>query len=112
VRSLIGDTERVLVILDSGHTKDHVLAELEAYSPLVSVDSYIVAADGLMGELVGAPRSSPDWGTNNPAAAVAEFAAAHEEFVLDPPGFRFNEGDVRTMVTYWRNGWLRRTHPT
>ena len=50
--------ERGLVILDSDHTRQHVLAELHAYSQFVAVGSYIVACDGIMQDLVGAPRTS------------------------------------------------------
>ena len=62
VRAQIQPGETVLVCLDSCHTKEHVLKELEAYAPLVTKDSYIVAMDGIMKDLVGAPRSKPDWG--------------------------------------------------
>ena len=71
--------ETSLIVLDSNHDKDHVLAELEAYAPLVSVGSYIVACDGIMGCLVGAPRSNPDWEWNNPAAAAEEFVEQHPD---------------------------------
>ena len=108
VRSLLRAEDRVFVMLDSNHTKAHVLAELQAYAALVSPDSYIVAADGIMGELDGAPRSHPDWSWNNPREAAAEFAREHPEFVLETPSFRFNEGMVSAPVTYWPGGWLRR----
>lgn len=58
IRAEVGAAEPVLVVLDSNHTKEHVLRELELYAPLVSVGSYIVAADGLMGDLAGAPGAS------------------------------------------------------
>ncbi len=108
VSSLVGPEQRVLVSLDSNHTKAHVLAELEAYSPLVAVGSYIIAADGIMGDLVGAPRSNPDWSWNNPREAALEFARTHDDFALDPPVPPFNEGAVSDSVTYWPGGWLRR----
>jgi cephalosporin hydroxylase len=111
VRRSVGDAETVFVILDSNHTKEHVLAELEAYGPLVTPGSYIVACDGLMEQLAGAPRSAEDWAWNNPKAAAGEFAAAHDEFVLDPPLFPFNEGQVTERVTYFPGGWLRRVEP-
>jgi len=66
VKHLISADERVLVTLDSVHNKAHVLAELESYAPLVSVGSYIVAMDGIMSQVAGAPRTVPDWGWNNP----------------------------------------------
>ena len=108
VRDAIGEGERALVVLDSNHSRDHVLAELEAYAPLVAPGSYIVAMDGIMGSLVGAPRSSDDWSWNNPTAAVAEFASSHPEFAVVEPAFAFNEGSVADRVTYWPSGFLRR----
>jgi cephalosporin hydroxylase len=108
VRSLIRPADSVMVMLDSCHTKAHVLAELEAYAPLVSVGSYIVAMDGLMGELVGAPRTRPDWSWNNPKEAALEFVAKHPEFAIEEPAFRFNEGTVVDRVTYWPCGFVKR----
>lgn len=108
VKSLVRPDDRVLVVLDSNHTKDHVHAELEAYAGLVTPGSYIVATDGIMEDLVGAPRSAPDWGVNNPAAAADAFAAAHPEFVQGDPPRVFDEGNVAGMVTYWPRAWLRR----
>ena len=62
-----------LVVLDSNHSRAHVEAELEAYAPLVSPGSYIVACDGIMAQIAGAPRTAPDWTWNNPIAAVEAF---------------------------------------
>jgi cephalosporin hydroxylase len=100
--------EKVLVLLDSNHTRAHVLAELRAYADMVTPGSYLVATDGIMADLVGAPRSEPDWGTNNPQGAVSDFLREREDFQLVEPAFPFNEGKVRTRVTYWPNCYLRR----
>ncbi len=100
--------ETVLLLLDSCHTKEHVLAELEAYSSLVSVGSYAVAMDGIMGEVAGAPRTDPDWTWNNPCEAVRDFLARHPDFALVEPPFLFNEGSVKERVTYWPNAFLKR----
>lgn len=108
VRELVRPGETVLVLLDSNHTKAHVLAELDAYAPLVSPGSFIVAMDGIMGDLVGAPRSQADWATNNPREAVREWLPRHPEFELVEPDFAFNEGLVRHRVTYWPDAFLRR----
>jgi cephalosporin hydroxylase len=108
VRAAIRPGERVLVILDSNHTRDHVLGELEAYGPLVSPGSYIVACDGIMAQVKGAPRTGEDWDWNNPTEAARAFAAAHPEFVIEEPAFPFNEGAVRERVTYWPGAFLRR----
>jgi cephalosporin hydroxylase len=108
VKTLVQPGESVLVMLDSCHTKAHVLAELEAYAPLVNVGSYIVAADGIMEQLVGAPRTQPDWSWNNPRQAALEFVSRHPEFVIDELAFPFNEGSVVERVTYWPNGFIKR----
>ncbi|HEY0833593.1 MAG TPA: CmcI family methyltransferase [Azospirillum sp.] len=101
-----GDT--VLIILDSNHTKEHVLAELEAYHRFVSPGSYIVATDGLMRDLWDVPRGQPSWRDDNPAAAAEEFASRHPEFLLEEPAWLFNESDLSKPVTGWPGAWLKR----
>jgi cephalosporin hydroxylase len=59
--NLIGPGETVFAMLDSNHTKQHVLDELRAFGPMVTPGSYVVAADGIMEQVVGAPRTQPDW---------------------------------------------------
>lgn len=108
VRQEIKAGESVLVLLDSCHTHAHVLRELEAYGPLVTKGSYIVAMDGIMQDVVGAPRTEPDWITNNPQTAVREFLEKHAEFVLEEPAIPFNEGLVSDRVTYWPSAFLKR----
>ena len=108
VREMVRPSDRVLVLLDSCHTKAHVLAELEAYAPLVSRDSYIVATDGIMQDLVGAPRSHDDWSWNNPQQAAREFVEKHAEFRIEEPAIPFNEGMITHRVTYWPSAYLKR----
>ena len=108
VKDQIGSAENVLVLLDSNHLKDHVLAELEAYSPLVSPGSYIVACDGIMKQVVGAPRTQDDWTWNNPISAIDEFLKGHSEFECVEPQWPFNEGLITERVTYWPRAYLRR----
>jgi cephalosporin hydroxylase len=108
VRGLLRPSDRVFVMLDSNHSKAHVLAELEAYADLVTPGSYIVAADGIMADLGSAPRTNPDWSWNNPRAAVEAFLRSRPDFSLTPPPFAFNEGVVDEAVTYWPGGWLRK----
>ncbi|MDD2901688.1 MAG: CmcI family methyltransferase [Syntrophales bacterium] len=109
VKSLVKPQEKVFVMLDSNHSKQHVLAELTAYADLVSIGSYIVASDGIMANLVGAPRSSPDWSSNNPQAAALEFIRQRREFEMEQPPWLFNESHLTENVTYWPDAWLRRT---
>lgn len=108
VKSQIRAGEKVMVFLDSAHHKQHVLEELRAYSPLVSRGSYIVAMDGIMEQLVGAPRSAPDWSWNNPRQAALEFVAENSSFAIEEPPFAFNEGTVTERVTYWPSAFIKR----
>jgi cephalosporin hydroxylase len=108
VRELVRPGERVLVLLDSDHSRSHVARELEAYHRLVTPGSYIVATDGIMSDLYDTPRGSPEWRTDNPAAAAADFAARHPEFVLEAPAPPFDERSAPIDITHWGGGWLRR----
>jgi cephalosporin hydroxylase len=107
-KKLVRPGESVLVLLDSNHTKAHVLAELEAYAPLVGEGSYIVATDGIMELVAGGPRTQPDWPTNNPKAAALEFVERHPEFRVEQPAWPFNESVLSENVTYWPSAWLKR----
>jgi cephalosporin hydroxylase len=108
-KALIAPGKRVLVLLDSCHTREHVSKELEAYSGLVTPGSYMVATDGSMQDLYDVPAGSPAWREDNPAAAAAEFARNHPEFVLEQPAWGFNESTLRNNITHWPNAFLRRT---
>lgn len=108
VRFLIGKDERCLAILDSGHTREHVARELEAYAKFVAPDSYIIVNDGIMADLADVPRGYPAWEWDNPASAAEDFAAAHRDFVLEQPPRVFNESDLDQNVTHWPGGYLRR----
>lgn len=109
VHALVQPGETVLVILDSNHTKAHVLAELVAYHDLVTPGSYIVATDGIMRDLHDVPHGKPEWAWDNPAAAAAEFAARHPEFRLERPAWLFNESLLADGLTHWPEAWLRRS---
>jgi cephalosporin hydroxylase len=100
--------EATLVLLDSCHTKAHVLAELAAYAPLVSPGSYVVAMDGIMGQVAGAPRTQPEWAWDNPRQAALEFVESNPDFRIEEPAFLFNEGNVTERVTYWPSAFIKR----
>lgn len=101
VRTLIKPDERVMVVLDSNHTKKHVLSEMELYQSLVNSGSYIVVADGNMDELDDVPGGKPDWARDNPKAAIHEFLASHSDFKID-------QQTSSLGVTYWPDGYLVR----
>ncbi|MCU1280208.1 MAG: Rhamnosyl O-methyltransferase precursor, partial [bacterium] len=108
VRELVREDERVMVILDSNHTRAHVADELRLYAPLVSVGSYLVATDGIMQELGDVPRGVPSWVDDNPAAAARQFAHDNAKFVLEKPPFLFDEAASAVQVTHWPDAYLRR----
>jgi cephalosporin hydroxylase len=109
VNALIEPGERVMVMLDSNHTKAHVAAELRAYGAMVTPGSYIIAMDGyIMSLTAGGPRTAPDWTSNNPNEAAAEFVRENPDFVRDEPAFTFNESHLTQDVTHSRGGYVRR----
>ena len=108
VKSSIKKNETVLVLLDSCHTKHHVLYELEAYHDLVSPGSYIIAADGIMVTLDDVPRGNPEWSDDNPRAAAIEFVQRHPDFMIEQPKWTFNESELSENVTHWNGSWIRR----
>ncbi len=101
VRAEIPPGAKVLVALDSNHTREHVAAELARYAPLVTPGSYCVVFDGVMTMVSDAPNAGDNWDVDNPLDAVAEFLDGHGEFEVDPA---FN----RLEVTYCQSGFLRR----
>jgi cephalosporin hydroxylase len=108
VKSMIQPGEKVLVILDSDHSREHVLSELEAYHSLVSPGSYIVSTDGIMKDVADTPRGHPSWIGDNPFAAAQDFAATHPEFEMELPKWPFNESILSENVTHWPGAWLLR----
>jgi cephalosporin hydroxylase len=109
VARLVDGEGPVLVILDSAHTKEHVLRELESYAPLVTPGSYIIATDGgVMDDAANTSRGEPSWKWDNPAEAAREFVARHPEFREEQPPWLFRDGPLSANVSYWRGGWLKR----
>ena len=108
VKKLVKPKEKVLVILDSCHTKQHVLDELESYQGLITPGSYLVATDGIMKDLYDVPRGNPEWERDNPVEAVNDFVKRHPEFVLEQPIWLFNESELKKNVTHWPCAFLRR----
>lgn len=97
--------KRVLVILDSNHSASHVAAELEAYAPLVTPGSYVVAMDGAQALVGDIPAGKPHWRDDHPLIAIDAFLARHREFAADPYFERFG-------VTAAPRGFLRRRSET
>jgi cephalosporin hydroxylase len=108
VRSLIKPGETVMVVLDSDHSYKHVKDELEAYAPMVTPGSWIVATDGVMRDLEDVPRGKAGWATDNPANAANDFARANPAFKIEEPQWPFNESTLSGNITHWPDAWLRR----
>lgn len=103
VRGRVRPGERVLVMLDSNHTHDHVLGELEAYAGLVTPGSYCVVQD--TGIEFTAPGAFPDrsWGRgNSPLSAIAAWLPGHPEFVVD------SSIDHKLQISSSPGGYVRR----
>jgi cephalosporin hydroxylase len=108
VKAKIKKDETVLVILDSNHSKQHVLDELNAYAPMVSIGSYIVATDGIMELVQGLDRTEADWDWNNPKAAALEFVEKNKNFIIEEPAFPFNESIINERITYWPSCYIKK----
>jgi cephalosporin hydroxylase len=108
VKNLVEPGESVLVALDSNHSYAHVTDELEAYAPLVTPGSYLIATDGVMQILEDVPRGVEGWSHDNPARAARDFAARRPEFAIEEPAWPFNESTLSGNITHWPDAWLLR----
>lgn len=104
VRAQIEGGQRVLVALDSNHTHEHVLRELELYAPLVSPGSYCIVYDTVIEDLPEDMFPDRPWGRgNNPKTAVWQYLEDHPEFEID------SSIPAKLGITVAPDGFLRRT---
>jgi len=96
IRTFISPTDSVMVVLDSDHHRDHVLAELELYSPFVSLDNYLIVEDTNINGHPVYPGFGP-----GPMEAVEAFLDATDDFVVDA-------GREKFYLTFNPHGYLRR----
>jgi len=103
VRQAAQGKKSVLVILDSMHTHDHVLRELELYAPLVTVGSYCVVLDTIIEDLPADAYPDRPWGKgNSPKSAVWAFVKSDPRFEIDA------ELEAKLLMTAAPDGWLKR----
>ena len=103
VKKISNDYKCVMVCLDSNHTHDHVLAELKAYAPLVSYESYCVVFDTIIEDMPANTFLDRHWGVgNNPKTAVHEYLKLHSEFVID------KKIQDKLLITVAVDGYLKR----
>lgn len=103
VKGIAKGYQRILVCLDSNHTHEHVLAELEAYALLVSKGSYCVVFDTIVEDLPKELFPDRPWGPgNNPKTAVWEYLKSHPEFEID------KSIDNKLLISVAPDGYLKR----
>ncbi|TWF53358.1 cephalosporin hydroxylase family protein [Neorhizobium alkalisoli] len=103
VRKIASGYKKILVCLDSNHTHEHVLKELELYAPLVSVGSYCVVFDTLVEDLPKELAGDRPWGPgDNPKTAVFEYLKTHPEFAID------KSIENKLLITAAPDGYLKR----
>lgn len=95
--------KRILVTLDSNHTHDHVLKELEMYSPFVTKNSYLVVFDTVVEDLPKSAIKNRSWGKgNNPKTALRKFLKTHKNFSID------KSIENKILVSVAPDGYLKR----
>ena len=109
IKNLVKKEDKVLICLDSNHTHDHVLKELELYTPLVTRDSYCVVFDTIVEDMPENAYPNRDWGKgDNPKTAVHQFLKEDKlrngetQFEID----KMVENQL--MITATPGGFLRR----
>jgi cephalosporin hydroxylase len=103
VKAVAKNYQRILVCLDSNHTHDHVLAELQAFAPLTSVGSYCVVFDTIVEDMPKAMFPDRPWEPgDNPKTAVWEYLKSHPEFEID------KSIDQKLLISVAPDGYLKR----
>lgn len=102
VYQLANNKKPILVVLDSNHTYEHVLKELEFYSPLVTAQSYLIIFDTIIEDLPDYFFPNRPWGKgNNPKTAVLEFLKKNTRFEID------KDIESKLLFTTASDGYLR-----
>jgi cephalosporin hydroxylase len=84
VKSIVGDSKKVMVNLDSSHTHAHVLQELRLYSPFVYEGHYLICSDTVLADIPVQEHRPRPWGPrNNPKTALEEFLREDDRFRVD-----------------------------
>jgi cephalosporin hydroxylase len=104
-KAFLDSAQRALLILDSNHTHDHVLAELRVLAPLLPAGSYVLVADTLVEEFPENHYANRPWGRgNNPYTALQQFLAEESDYELD----RF--WSRRGLLSEFRDGIARKVN--
>lgn len=102
VKEIAAGRRPVMAVLDSNHTHEHVYRELQLYSPLVTLGSYLVVFDTLIEDMPDDLFADRPWGKgNNPKTAVWEFLKTTDRFVVD------KEIESKLLITAAPDGFLK-----
>jgi cephalosporin hydroxylase len=103
VKELTKDKQTILLVLDSNHTHDHVLKELQLYAPFVTKGSYLVVFDTVVEDMPNEFFHDRPWANgNNPKTAVWEFLKNNDSFVID------KNIQNKLLITVAPDGYLKR----
>lgn len=103
VEKIVEKHKKVMVCLDSLHTHQHVLEELNLYSKFVSKNSYLVVFDTIIEHMPKGMFKDRPWGRgNNPKTAVDEFLKKNKKFIVD------KEIENKVLITSAPDGFLKR----
>jgi cephalosporin hydroxylase len=103
VKNIAGEYKKTMVLLDSMHTHEHVLAELEAYAPLTSINSYCVVFDTFVEDVRDDMFPNRPWSPgNNPKTAVHQYLKSHSKFKID------KDIHNKLLITVAPDGFLKR----
>jgi len=102
VRSILKGSTKTLVILDSYHTHDHVLNELQTFAEFVGKDHYLICGDTIVEQIPEQKHRPRPWGPgNNPGTAVREFLTGNDRFVVD------SDVENKLLLSCHPGGYLR-----
>jgi cephalosporin hydroxylase len=103
VKEIVKGRKRILVILDSNHTHDHVAKEIGLYQELVSVGSYLLVFDTIIEDMPPSFSNDRPWTVgDNPKTAVHEFLKTNSDFIID------RQIQDKLLITVAPDGYLKR----
>jgi len=102
IKSILNGSKKCLVLLDSYHTHEHVLKELNIYSEFVENGQYLICGDTIVEHIPAQDHRPRPWGPgNNPATAVLEFLSNNKRFALD------KDIDNKLLLSCHPGGYLK-----
>ena len=103
IKKFVKNSKNIMVILDSNHTHDHVLRELELYGPLVSKNNYCIVMDTIIEEMPKGSYPNRPWDVgNNPKTALKKYLEKHPEFEID------EDMQNKLLITSSPDGYLKK----